>query len=396
MKVKYRRLDRCCVTCADVQSFISETVSCGITIYDVQLAGELTIHFYVSPKYRNALETLADKHSAHLQIHTGFDSKRILRLMKKRAVLLSGLFILVVISVVLPQRILFVEVSGNEKLPENLIREKAALCGIDFWKLRREVRSEQVKNALLSALPQLQWVGVNTSGCTATISVIERSEDPEKVATEGVCNIIAAHDGIIKDCTVIRGNPLCKPGQAVKKGQVLVSGYVDAGLLIRAVNAKAEITGQTNRSLSIISIHNSAARGRLIREDTKYSLIIGKKLINLYKDSGILDSSCVKINKIYPLTLPGGLTLPVSLLCQQILYYEPSVDSMSISDNSSWICEFASSYLTEMMIAGKILDSDVDIQLDEDALYFTGNYSCEEMIGKTLNEEKLYSYAKDN
>lgn len=41
-----------------------------------------------------------------------------------------------------------------------------------------------MKNALLSAIPELQWAGVNTYGCRAVISVRERTLPERKPEPE--------------------------------------------------------------------------------------------------------------------------------------------------------------------------------------------------------------------
>ena len=88
-----------------------------------------------------------------------------------RPVLLAGLGILFLLAMYLPSRVLFIRVEGNMQIPDRQILAAAEECGIRFGASRREVRSEKVKNALLSSVPQLQWAGVNTAGCVATISV---------------------------------------------------------------------------------------------------------------------------------------------------------------------------------------------------------------------------------
>ena len=180
-----------------------------------------------------------------------------------------------------------------------------------------------MKNALLSTLPQLQWAGINTSGCVATISVREKNTNEELTPEVGIGNIIAKTDGIIQTCTVLNGTALCSAGDAVTAGQILVSGYTDCGIALKAVRAEAEITASTIRSVSAVTLLPDVIRGEQIHEETKFSLRIGKKLINLFKDSGISDTSCVKMYTEEYLTLPGGFRLPIALVTQRCIYYAP-------------------------------------------------------------------------
>lgn len=390
------RLDSYHITCADLQGLLSDIVQQGVVVTDVKMKGDITVNFCASTKYRRRLKKVADSHDASVDAVFGFDIQSLISNLKRRSLLFAGLATILILTALLPQRILFVSVTGNQKLPDALILEKAAQCGIGFWSSRKEVRSERVKNTLLEVIPELQWAGVNTSGCVATISVTERSNTQQNAKDKEICSIVAARDGIIKKCTVINGNPLCKPGQAIKAGQTLVSGYIDTGLLIRAVKAEAEIVALTNRELQIVSMPSFVSRGEIIRAEKRYSIIIGKKLINLFKDSGILDSTCVKINEVYPLTLPGGFVLPITLIRQDVFEYEPITDTSAVDGDHGWLSAYAQSYLKRNMVAGKIIQADDDIFVSDGAAYLSGTYFCEEIIGKSLKEVNLNDHAKDS
>lgn len=374
---------------------MTDAADLGIALTDIKIIGDITVRFFTKQKHKAKLMNLAKKHGGDLQIISGFHLKKALNILKKRCFLLLGILTLLILTIKLPQHILFIQVQGNVRLSNNFIIDKAQRCGIAFGAKRKEIRSEKVKNTLLAAIPDLQWVGVNTSGCVATISVIESNEEKKNSVDSDVSSIVADRDGVIKKITVVSGNPLCKPGQAIKAGQTLVSGYIDTGLLIRAVKAKAEITALTNRELCVISLGNAALRGRIIREENNFSILIGKKLINFFKDSGILDDTCVKINKIYPFVLPGGFVLPISVIHQNVVYYDGVADASLIEQDYQWLSDYAQAYLRERMVAGTILNTQDSIHSEDGCSVLYGSYFCEEMIGKTKKEVNLNIYAKD-
>jgi similar to stage IV sporulation protein len=289
----------------------------------------------------------------------------------------------------LPTRVLFVKVEGNINIPDRLIISEAEQCGIGFGASRRHVRSEKMKNALLSAIPQLQWAGVNTTGCVAIISVKERSETDQVKQDYGVNSIIAARDGVIRDIIVTRGNALCKTGQAVKQGQVLVSGYTDCGIFIKAEPAEAEIFAQTLRNLDVVSPHYFAKRTNEMGVTKRYSVRIGKNIINFCKDSGISDAEYVKMYKEKILTLPGGFQLPVALIIEQNVRYDYVQMPAPADDGTAWLTQKADKYLRNQMIAGSILDSNVFVEQLDDVYHLSGNYSCLESIGQVRGEENI-------
>lgn len=306
----------------------------------------------------------------------------------QRPLLMTALSILLLLTLMLPSRILFVHVQGNRTVPSKLIIEMADECGISFFASRRKVRSEKVKNALVEKIPALQWVGVNTVGCVATISVTEKTvnEQPEEISGR-ISSIVASRDGVIGELTVKRGNQLCQVGQAVRAGQTLISGYTDCGAIIKATRAEAEIYARTLRELQVITPVIKEKRNALTDYKTKYSIIFGKKLIKLYNDSGISDATCVKIYKERKITLPGGFQLPVCLIQETVAYYGFSADSQP--DECDWLENDAICYLQSQMVAGQILDRDIEMLLQDEVYYLIGKFSCYEMIAQERVEEIL-------
>ena len=313
----------------------------------------------------------------------------------RRPVLVAGLLLLMMSALLLSQRVLFVEVAGNESISEHLVPESAGNCGIAFGARVSHVRSEEVKNYLLSQHPQLQWVGITTSGCVATIRIKERSIVPEETAEKrGVSSIVAALDGLITEQTVSRGTPLFQPGQSVKAGDVLISGYTDSGLKMTAQQAEGEVFAHTLRQLHLISPVPTAVRREQTQSHTCYRLRMGKKVINLCNHSGIQDATCVKMYSEDYWTLPGGYRLPVSVIKVECAFYETikaSTDRMY-----DWMSEYAENYLRLQMTAGQVLDELLYWNVSDRSCDLRGEYACHEMIGRVKHEEILEQYAENS
>lgn len=375
------------ITSADVSGFLSLISGENILVEQMTAVDEMRVHGTVLHKDLKRISALAQKRGAQVEVLKKEGLYWSVKHFMRRPVLMTGLSMLLLFSLYLPTRILFVQVEGNAEVPSKLILEVADECGISLFSSRRAVRSEKVKNALLEKVPGLQWVGVNTAGCVATISVTEKSitEGSERSQT-GVCSIVASRDGVIRECTVVRGNALCQVGQAVKAGQTLISGYTDCGIAIKGTRAEAEVYAQTLRELQVITPINSVKRGLQTGEETKYSLIFGKNLIKFYKGSGISDASCVKIYEEIKLTLPGGFQLPVSLIRETYTYHENTEADQGDYD---WMATASERYLNSQMVAGQILDQMVQIDMLDGICCLNGSYSCLEMIGQIKNEEIL-------
>ena len=375
------------LTSADVGSALAAISVREIKIWEVSSRGDLTVQLRIYRRDYRKLLVLTKKRGETLKLLRRQGLYWGAKSMLCRPVLMGGLLLLMIMVFFLPTRVFFVQVEGNESIPENQILEAAAESGIRFGASRREVRSEKVKNLLLAELPGLQWAGVNTHGCVAVISVRERSLAYEEEEDGGVASIVADRDGIILSCTATKGNLLCAPGQAVQAGDVLISGFTDCGLTITATRAEGEIIARTRRDLTVFTPSQYRIRGEKTAETTKYSLLVGKKRINFYKGSGIWDATCGKMYTEYHLTLPGGFQLPVTLVKESFVFYDTNQHEAGLDEAAEQLSGFAADYLRRIMIGGSVISGDTAVETLEGLYCLTGEFSCTEMIGRVRGEQ---------
>ena len=375
------------VTSADISGMLSTLHERNIPVEHVRFLDDLRCTFFVQRQYIKAVKRITEKRGETMKIvaHNGLYWQ--IRFLMKRPVLLCGLACIILLTILIPTRIFFFQIEGNAAVPDKKILELAAQCGIEFGVSRQEIRSEKVKNQLLSSVPELEWVGINTAGCVATISVRERQSGDELAKSHGVSSIIATRDGVIRELTVTGGSAACKTGQAVKAGEVLISGYTDCGISIRAERAQGEVYAETHHEFSCVMPQSSVQRGEQVVEKRKTGIIIGKNRINFSQDSGILDTGCVKMYEENYVTLPGGFVLPIAFVTETCIYYE-NQESVAAGDlEETTLPQLAERYLSGQMVAGRILNSQVDISRQEDCLLLDGKYECLEMIGQERLEE---------
>ena len=382
------------LTSADTPGLFLTIQKENITIWDVSKIDDLTWEFSVCRRDAKIIQRLANKRgdTCVILLQKGLYFP-ILHLCK-RPVLILGLFCIIMLSWWLSGRILLIQVEGNSKVADRLIIEKVSECGIYFGASRRNVHSQQVKNSLLAKIPQLQWAGIRTVGCVAVISVQERAEDPVEEEKYGVSSIVASRDAVIESITVLRGNGLCKPGHVVKTGQVLISGYTDCGICIQATDAKGEIWAHTKRNVTAIFPISHEVKTTITANRKNLSIIIGKKQINFWKYSGISGRSCDKMYSQKYISLPGGFTLPISILIEEWVFCDAS--SSSGSNDENLLKDFAQQYVLQQMTAGKIESAQEFITTADDYLRLDGVYGCLENIGIVRVEENINNYGKDN
>ena len=375
------------ITGADPEASLDALLISGMDITRIRKKSELTAAFFVPQGQRADLEQICRKRGDLYKIISRIGVWPRARSILSRPLLCFGMAVLLSISIWLPSRVLFVRVEGNSLIAENRILEAAQACGIGFGASRREVRSEKVKNALLSSVPQLQWAGVNTAGCTAVISVREKTAETVEEKPSDAVSILASRDGYVLSAQAEQGNLLVKPGEAVRQGQVLISAYTDCGISIRVEEAKGEVFAQTNRRMNAIMPSNKLEKRSEQRDKRKISLLIRKKRIILWKDSGIWEGTCGRMYEEYYITLPGGFQLPIAL-CTEVYDIGEAVptDESQQYAESTLVC-FSDAYLRSHMISGKIINRIHRVQKADGSYHLVGSYVCEEMIGIPRQEK---------
>ena len=386
------RMCRLTVICGNVSKLLFDLNLNGVVLCNVSRNDDITVTFCIKQSQIHFARDLIEQTGGRIEDSIPAMSNIMIVGVIRRPVMFLGCLLLILLTLYLPSRILFVTVSGNERISRQQIMSAADEGGLHFGMKRQLLRSEKVKNNLLSTLPELKWVGVNTSGCVANISVRERAVVDMKNENVVISSIVANYDGVIREITARNGEVLCRVGQAVTKGQLLVSGYADCGRCVYMTGADAEIYAQTRRSLCLFSIPDGSKRGHVQIQRYKIGVLVGKKRINFYKGSGIFDTTCVRMYREYPLVLPGGFQLPIAVTVQQETnYYLQGIQEDWI-EAETFLKSFSKDYLLSQMNAGKIISEEYVSMEFESCSHLIGQYICDEMIGQTRSEEIVKNY----
>ncbi len=228
----------------------------------------------------------------------------ILKRYRKRIGIPIGLIICAILLKLSTLYIWEVEVTGNSHVSDAEIIEGLEKLGCSVGTYIPSVDFYGICHEYILENEAISWVSVNMVGTTAQVEVIERySKKPaEGEGGNGTpTNIIAARDGIIERVETYGGMTSCKAGEAVKKGQLLVSGVLDIGhedegkfILVRS---RGSIYAETERTLEVSVPLNSTKKVYSGRENVyKYIKFFGK-MIKVKENSSILEGNCDIIEK---------------------------------------------------------------------------------------------------
>ncbi|MDR2073939.1 MAG: sporulation protein YqfD [Oscillospiraceae bacterium] len=142
---------------------------------------------------------------------------------------LLGFFIYLLILHTLSLYIWNINISGTKTLSKNEIISAVKEIGIYPGAIKRDIDSHTAKTSIMAKLPDIAWSAVNIQGCNANISIKEKDKTPEILTNTVPCNIKAAIDGQIERIETYNGTSVVNIGDAVVKGQILISGIKELG-----------------------------------------------------------------------------------------------------------------------------------------------------------------------
>lgn len=194
---------------------------------------------------------LCEKHSIPIRVGDRIGLPSLLFRLRRRLGLCVGAC-LACLLVILSGRFLWdVRVTGNEAVSDGEIRSILSDCGLSVGARIGEIDPAEIELNALLATDRLSWISVTIEGTVARVQVIENTPPPPAEPTSPA-NLVAECDGEIVYLELLRGTPVVTAGQAVKKGDLLVSGLRDSATLgIVSERAAGRVMAKTERVFHI-------------------------------------------------------------------------------------------------------------------------------------------------
>jgi len=112
---------------------------------------------------------------------------------------------------------------------------------------------------------------LNIEGSLITVNVTEVKNQPQE-KSKNPTNIIASETGIIKKIDVTSGNVLVNVGDAVAKGDVLVSGIIESMNSTVFVHSRGVVTAEVEKTLSLSGKFEETVKHRTGKVKKRFKL----------------------------------------------------------------------------------------------------------------------------
>lgn len=236
--------------------------------------------------------------------------ERLTALLRRPGLILGGLLgiLLLIVSSMTVWRI---EIRGNERLGSLEIEEALDAAGLSLGAWGPGVDTAAVRTRVLRDCPDIAWIGIYLRGTTVAVEVRETVLNHETGEAGGLCNLVAAEDGVVEALRVDRGRAVVAPGTTVRRGDLLVSGIYRTAGGVTAVRAEGEVLARTIRHFTVLQPLSVGERDYGEERISALALNFFGKDIKLFKKSGKSTEKYAIIKRKEQVVLFGEIALPI-------------------------------------------------------------------------------------
>ena len=367
------------------ERFLNLCAHYGVKIYSPQIKNGTLTGSMSASDYRYILP-LARKAQVKLKICRKRGLRYTAIKYKKRVGLAVGAVIFITILNVLSLFVWNVNIVGSDDLPRDEILKSLQNQGVFEGCLQSELTAEnakQIRNNLLNEIDELSWGTLNLNGCILEVECRMKADVPKEIEYTP-SNIIADKGGRIISVKAYGGTPCVKSGQAVTKGQLLVSGTVDlTNNTTMFCRSNAEIYAEVENPLEVFVPFSQESKTTLDDCQTRSVLTFFRLKIPLFFGEITYE---YKAQQQTFTPVFNEVRLPVTLTSKT--FYKVQTTRYTIDEN-----EAVSRAKTELEKTAKerfsdsiLSASEPVISIENDGVKITAKYLCKEKIGK---EEKI-------
>lgn len=229
----------------NVERFIKRLKSNDVEILNITYISKNEINIKIYKDDYEKIESLKTIYEINVIDYYG--------IIKIKNNILNNKFIIVMIFIslifiyIITNMIFYVDIVTNDSKMESILKSELSELGIRKYKFKKNYTELQaIKKKLLdNHRNELEWIEIENIGTKYIIRYEPRIVN-EKIEETPLRNIIAAKDAVISDMSISSGQIIKDIKSYVKKGDIIVSGYITLnGSIKDTVSSKGTVYGET-------------------------------------------------------------------------------------------------------------------------------------------------------
>ncbi len=260
----------------------------------------------------------------------------------KRTGIAAGLAISAVLLALLNSAVWTINVNGNTKYTAEQILELVEHYGVHIGAFRRNIDQKAIREEIKATAEGINWFSVNIDGSAVSVELLELTDDRTPVDTSP-CNIVSGVDGEILKLDVYTGDAAISVGNAVTKGDLLISGVKEkADGSAEFVHAKGFALIRTRKEI-VSAIPKTIETVRIASVEKHNSIYIyGIKIpLGIYNRTDVFRT-------VNSMVMYEDKALPVGIITNSYLTYQKENLQLTESQNILLCSYFA--FIEEMKV----------------------------------------------
>lgn len=300
-----------------IERFINICTQKNIFLWSIKRKNATILEANISIKDFRLLRKIAKNAKCKVSIKNKKGLPFLFERYKKRKIIAILLIILIICMIAISNFIWNIEIKCEEEINKEDIIAILEKNGLEIGKLKSKLDTNKVIRMLRYERNDIAWVGIKIEGTNAIVEIVKAQEKPEIINEDEYCSIISNKEGIITKMNVQNGTGIVKVGDLVKKGTVLVNGWLEGKYTgIRYVHASADIEAKVWYSKKERINKKQEIKVRTGEEEKKYSVKLNNFKINFYKTLSKFENyDTIVENK--KLKLFSDFYLPIELIITQ-------------------------------------------------------------------------------
>ena len=362
------------------ERFLNLCAANGITVWGVKYKNG-TLHAKMSRKdYKNVLP-IARRAKTRLKIVSKRGLYSRAAKYRGRYGLAVGFLAFILILRLLSSVIWNININGNKTVRDEKILAQLNEIGIYEGVFASSIDAENARQQLLISCPELSWCAINIDGCIANVDVKETAEKKLEAKTDYPANIVAKRGGTIMSIRAYYGAPSVSVGEAVAKGDILVSGTMEnkyGGIMY--CEARAEVIAQTVHKLSVTVPFNQQRKVDIAKPQTRKILTLFGAQIPLF--FGKVDEPYT-VKRTHTVPEINGKRLPFAM--DTATFTRQKVEKYTIDSAKAEKIAKAQMENKSKKELGSILKKQLNeiITKSNDGITLTAEFLCEENIAES-------------
>lgn len=365
------------------ERFINLCCNKRILLWDLR-EDEGTYYFHITVKNYRKLRPIAKKTGLIPRIHKKHGLPFLLYRYRKHKGFFIGAAICVIFVYIMSLFIWDISFEGGSKYTPELmlkfLKEQNVYTGMRI----ADVNARGIEEEIRLHYKDIGWVSAEVRGTRLIIKITETNMPAPADPARQPSHMIATKDGIIQGIITRTGTPKVKPGDVVKKGDILVSGvvpiYDDFGNILEK---KAVIASASIKSKTYYDYENAFSTSYIIKEYSGaekhcYYITIGEKKIFIYNPSNPFDLYDI-INNNNNVRLTNSFYLPLEYGSIKIREYK-EIPAIYTDDEAIALADARlNRYLNQLIEKGVlILEKNVTISIENGVCIAKGRIIVEE------------------